>query len=458
MSLFSSALYRRSPRRFQEWLISLRAFSRNSLREGKRFEAELHDVLRAQSLSADELLRYQYDRMLALVRHAAEHVPYYKDLFRRKRISVDDFKTLEDFKALPLMSKEDVVKAGRSLLATNHRGMKFKGATSGTTGLSMIGFRDLNMVIRENAFMWRQMLWAGFKRGQRRAWIRGDMIVPATQASPPFWRLNHADNMLMMSSFHLSDANADAYIRMLEQFDPVLIQAYPSSIAFLARHLDSRRRVYRGASLKAVLTSSETLYDEQRQIIERAMRCRVFDRYGCFERVTSIDTCERGNYHISSDYGLVELIPQDDGSAEIVGTGFDNFLMPLLRYRTGDSVIPMEPDPNPDCSCGSSFPRIKRILGRIDDSIKTPDGRQIGMMVNMFDGLDNLWAGQVVQDSLDTIKVRVVPIRPLDDGARDNLVARARSLVGPDMNVEIDVVHDIPRTRNGKFRAVVCNI
>lgn len=458
MSLFSSALYRRSPRRFQEWLISLRAFSRNSLREGMRFEAEFNDVLRTQSLSADDLSRYQYDRMLALVRHAAEHVPYYKNLFRRERISVDDFKTLEDFKALPLMSKEDVVKAGRSLLATNHHGMKFKGATSGTTGLSMIGFRDLNMIIRENAFLWRQMLWAGFKRGQRRAWIRGDMIVPATQARPPFWRLNHADNMLMMSSFHLSDANADAYIRILEQFDPVLIQAYPSSIAFLARYLDSRRRVYRGASLKAVLTSSETLYDEQRQIIERAMRCRVFDRYGCFERVTSIDTCERGNYHISSDYGLVELIPQDDGSAEIVGTGFDNFLMPLLRYRTGDSVISMEPDPSPGCSCGSSFPRIKQILGRIDDSIKTRDGRQIGMMVNMFDGLDNLWAGQVVQDSLDTIKVRVVPIRPLDDGARDNLVARARSLVGPDMNVEIDVVHDIPRTRNGKFRAVVCNI
>lgn len=456
MSLFSSALYRRSPRRYQEWLISLRAFSRNSLREGKRFEAELNDVLRTQSLSVDELPRYQYGRMLALVRHAAEHVPYYKDLFRRERISVNDFKTLEDFKALPLMSKEDVVKAGRSLLATNHYGMKFKGATSGTTGLSMIGFRDLSMIIRENAFLWRQMLWTGYKRGQRRAWIRGDMIVPATQASPPFWRLNHADNMLMMSSFHLSDANADAYVRMLEQFDPVLIQAYPSSIAFLARYLDSRRRFYRGESLKAVLTSSETLYDEQRQIIERAMRCRVFDRYGCFERVTSIDTCERGNYHISSDYGLVELIPHDDGSAEIVGTGFDNFLMPLLRYRTGDSVIPMNPDPG--CSCGSSFPRITRILGRIDDSIKTPDGRQIGMMVNMFDGLDNLWAGQVVQDSFDAIKVRVVPIRPLDRVARDNLVSRARSLVGPDMKIEIDVVDEIPRTRNGKFRAVVCNI
>lgn len=456
MSLFSSALYRRSPRRFQEGLISLRAFSRNTLREGKRFEAELSRVLRTQSLSAQELVQYQYDRMLALVRHAAEHVPYYKELFRRERISVEDFKTLEDFRSLPLMSKEDVVKAGKALLARNHYGIRFKGATSGTTGLSLIGFRDLNTIIRENAFLWRQMLWAGFKKGQRRAWIRGDMIIPATQARPPFWRLNRADNMLMMSSFHLSDANADGYIRTLEQFDPVLIQAYPSSIAFLARYLDNRRRVYQGKSLRAVLTSSETLYDEQKQIIERAMRCRVFDRYGCFERVVSIDTCESGNYHISPDYGLVELIPQGDGSAEIVGTGFDNFLMPLLRYRTGDSVIPMDPDLG--CSCGLSFPRIRRILGRIDDSIKTPDGRQIGMMVNMFDGLDNLWAGQVVQDSLDTIKVRVVPIRPLDNGARENLVARARSLVGPDMKVEIDVVRDIPRTRNGKFRAVVCNV
>lgn len=456
MSLFDSALYRHSPRQCQEWFISLRALLRNSLRERSRFDAELDDVLKSQWLSADQLREYQYRKMLALVRHAADHVPYYKEMFHREHISVEDFKTLEDFTALPVMNKEDVIKAGKSLLATNHRGIKFKGATSGTTGLSMIGFRDLHMIVRENAFLWRQLCWAGFKRGQRRAWIRGDMIVPAVQLQAPFWRLNRTDNMLMMSSFHLSDTNAESYIRALEEFDPVVIQAYPSSIAFLARYLDREGRVYRGKSLRAVFMSSETLYQEQRRVIERAMRCRVFDRYGCFERVVSIDMCERGNYHIISDYGWVELIPQQDGSAEIVSTGFANFLMPLLRYRTGDSVTPIASPTG--CECGRAFPRVQHILGRIDDSIKTPDGRYIGMMVNMFDGLDNLWAGQVVQDVIDTIRVRVVPIRPLDRIARHDLVSRARSLVGPDMNVEIEVVDDIPRTRNGKFRAVVCNL
>jgi len=455
MAFFSSALYRHSPRWVQERCISLRARSRNLLREGARFEAELEEVLRTQRLSREQMRQYQFSRMLALVRHAAANVPYYRNLFRRENIAVEDFKTLEDFSAIPLMTKEDVVNAGKSLLATN-RGLTFRGATSGTTGLSMIGFRGLQTIIRENAFLWRQLRWAGFERGQRRAWIRGDMVAPAAQTRPPFWRMNRTDNMLMMSSFHLSEANGAAYIEALEAFDPVLIQAYPSSIAFLARYLENHGRVYRGASLKAVLVASETLYDDQRSVVERAMRCRVFDRYGCFEQVASVGTCERGSYHLMSDYALIELLPQDDGTAELVGTGFDNFAMPLLRYRTGDSVVPM--DPAARCACGMEFPLVRRILGRMDDSIKTPDGRQIGMMVNMFDGLDNLWAGQVVQDAVDTIRVRVVPIRPLDHGAKNNLVNRARSLVGPGMNIEVEVANEIPRTRNGKFRAVVCNI
>ena len=158
----------------------------------------------------------------------------------------------DDLSRLPLLTKQDVVKAGLALVARRAGLLRFKGTTSGSTGLSLTGYRDLRSIRYENAFIARQLSWAGMRRGDRRAWIRGDMVVPAGQGCPPFWRLNRADNMLMLSSFHLSEAHSPAYIAALEHFDPVIIQAYPSSIAFLARYLDGSGRRYRGRSLKGI--------------------------------------------------------------------------------------------------------------------------------------------------------------------------------------------------------------
>jgi phenylacetate-CoA ligase len=348
------------------------------------------------------------------------------------------------------------MEAGSSILAEGWVGPKFRGATSGTTGLSMIGYRDLNAINRENAFLARQLSWAGYRHGDKRAWIRGDMVTPASQKVPPFWRKNSADNMLMMSSFHLSEQTAQGYITALEAFNPVVIQAYPSSIAFLARFLETIGRRYGGANLRGIVTSSETLQDEQHKVIEKAMGCRVFDWYGSFERVAAIGTCEHGHYHLMSDYSYVELIPHTDGKAEIVGTGFFNGLMPLVRYRIGDVVIP-EPSEF-RCPCGRAFPSIRSIQGRMDDYIVTPDGRHIGMMANMFDGVDFLLEGQVIQDQRDALRVLVVPVRALSKGDLEDLERRARFLVGGDMRIGIEVVDDIPRTRAGKLQVVVRNM
>ena len=38
--------------------------------------------------------------------------------------------------------------------------------------------------------------------------MRGDMIVPAAQREPPYWRMNRAENMLMLSSYHLAESSA----------------------------------------------------------------------------------------------------------------------------------------------------------------------------------------------------------------------------------------------------------
>jgi len=260
----------------------------------------------------------------------------------------------------------------------------------------------------------------------------------------------------MLSSYHLSPGNGAAYIEALERFDPVLLQAYPSSISYLARWLEEHDRVYRGPSLRGIVTSSETLSPADRQVITERFGCRVFDWYGAFERVAAIGTCEHGNYHVLEDYGCVEFEPNGDGTANLIGTGFGNRSMPLIRYRADDVVVPA--DPGYRCPCGRSFRVVERVLGRVDDVIRTPDGRHVVMLDWIFAGLFGLMEAQVVQEKLDEVRIRIVAGGEFGFADEQALLARALERLGPRVRIRIERVAQIERTRNGKFRQIISRL
>jgi phenylacetate-CoA ligase len=437
-------------------MLSMRAHFRNSVRERRRFQQVLGDILESQWYSREQLKELQWRTVRRLIRHAVENVPYYQSLFSHHGLHVENINSLDDLHTIPFLTKQDILKFDRQLIAGNVNSVTIKANTSGSTGTPLVLAQDRETVIRENAFIWRQLKWAGFKHGQRRVWLRGDMIVPFEQKEPPFWRKCSVDNMLMMSSYHLSESNAAAYIDALEQFDPVLIQAYPSSIAYLARFLEVSGRPYRGSSLKSVVTASETLTDNDRDLIERWLHCRVFQQYGSAERVTMIHTCEKGRYHIDSDYGFTELVPIGDGTYEIVGTGFNNWLMPLIRYRSGDTL--QIPESEEDCPCGRMLPIVTKINGRMDDYLKTVDGRKIGRLDHIFKGISHVAEAQLVQERIDKVTIRLVPFKKFSDEDRKRLVNNAKDRLGKEMTIGVEIVNEIPRTRSGKFRAVICNV
>jgi phenylacetate-CoA ligase len=438
--------YRHSLIWAQELLISAKSSLRGMMREGRAFEAMAANIDESQWWSQRELRNFQSRKLRAIVESGARNVPYYRDKYRWLGL---DFETLEfpdAIATLPLITKADVREGGKSLISERKRGPLFSGSTSGTTGAPLTLYQDLPAINRENAFIWRQLGWAGLRRGDRRAWMRGDMIVPATQEKPPYWRVNRAENMLMLSSYHLSESAAPAYLDALTRFDPVVIQAYPSSIGFLAAWMLSARPSYRGKSLRGIVTSSETLSDIQRGEIETAFGCRVFDWYGQFERVAAIGTCEQGRHHLLTDYSYVEMLPADDGLFELVGTGFNNLSMPLIRYRCGDFVRPAPAKER--CACGRLFPLIEQVIGRVDDSIKLADGRSIGRLDHLFKGVEGILEAQIL----------VVPSETFSDRTRETLRHNARYRLGDAIVPEIRVVDMIPRTKNGKFRGVVCNV
>ena len=80
--------------------------------------------------------------------------------------------------------------------------------------------------------------------------------------------------------------------------------------------------------------------------------------------------------------------------------------MPLLRYRLGDVAIAEADVP---CACGRAMPRIRKVVGRLDDILFVPQRGYVGRLDPVFKGLENIIETQIIQETLDTIRVLLVP-------------------------------------------------
>jgi phenylacetate-CoA ligase len=177
------------------------------------------------------------------------------------------------------------------------------------------------------------------------------------------------------------------------------------------------------------------------------------------EMVAAASECESGLLHLWPEAGYLELMNDDQGvgpeAGELITTGLINPDMPLIRYRAGDRIV--QPIRNHDCSCGRTLPLLPAIEGRSDDVLYTKDGRRIGRLDPVFKTDLPILEAQIIQESLDLIKIRIVPAPGFSEEAARPIVARLQERMGP-IEVVLESTQEIPREPNGKFRAVICNL
>lgn len=442
--MFTSKLYKSSPLFIQNTLLSCRAFLRKKLRENTDCEM-LTQKLQTHEFSYELLNKYIDKTLSDVVTNANETIDYYKG-------------TGTDITKYPYIEKSTVNSHKDKFLSPQKKGAVIKGATSGTTGAPLVIPQGIESVITEQAFVNRGLAWAGFKKGDKRAWIRGDMIVPLEQKQLPFWRYSYFENMIMLSSFHMAPQNLQSYINAMVDFGVQVIQAYPSSIVTLAKYLEVNNEYYPG-EIKSIVTSSESLTREDKQLIETRFKCTVFDWYGLFERVAAIASCEQGRYHILTDYSYIELLPAgktEDGRdrAEIIGTNFNNSLYPLIRYKTGDHVILSN---EKSCPCGRVFPIVESIEGRVGDYLIAENGQKVHILNHIPKGVNGLLGTQFLQKESMRIEVLVICNNNFIEDEKLKLINNVKERLGSKMDVTITVVDNFIRTKNGKMRQAICD-
>jgi phenylacetate-CoA ligase len=359
---------------------------------------------------------------------------------------------------LPVLDKQTLREQRDQFIAERER-MYWRNQTSGSTGTSLLVDLNARTYKLIMALLVDHEEQHGIRPGHPRATFAGRVIQPPEHNRPPFWRYNRADNQTLFSTLHLSDENMPHYLRQLEKVQPMEIIGYPSAIYLVAEYC-LRHRVTPQIRPAAVVTNSETLFDWQRETIEKAFRCHVADYYGVAEGVVFASQCSAGQYHFNPLLGIVEFLRSDgsiasDGEpARLVCTTLTNTVMPLLRYEVGDEAIRAVGS----CPCGLEYPAAQSILGRVDDAVVTRDGRSIGRLDHIFKGLEGVRECQIIQEEVDLIVLKIVRDVSFSQTSEHVLKENLWARLGHEMRVHIDFVERIPRTARGKFKGVVSNL
>lgn len=458
MSKFFDRAYSVSP----VWLQQLAVASYGVWWYRKRFGADFHRLAKEfksrDRWAAHQFEQYQSAQLTRLI-HAASQSPYYRSIFRERAISAT-MPPGEFLRTMPPLAKEILRTRARDLLTVRELpkdAIVFR--SSGTTGTPTEIFYTPEFHALEVAVpAARNLGWAGIGHRDRRVMLGVRKVCNFDQRRPPFWRFSPAENLAYASVYHLSPKFLPDYMAFFRRFKPTTVMGYPSALYTLAQYALAYNDM--PAPAKGVFTTSETVTPSIRQAVEKAWSCRIYDRYGAVEGCMFASQCEFGQYHVSPEVGIVEIVDAHGNPAppgvpgEVLCTGLQNMLQPLIRYRIGDVAAWSV---HQTCPCGREMPILEGIDGRIEDMCETPDGRQILRFDTIFKGVENLKQAQVVQESRTMFVINVVPA----DGFGDRDIGKIRenmTLHVGEVEVRIAAVPEIPRTASGKFRAVICKL
>lgn len=428
------------------------------LADAKNGSDRLHEAARlraSQWWPRPQLDALRNERLARIARHAMVTVPFYREHWHGAPVPA----TIADLAAVPLVRKQHLREHRERMLAESvDRHSLISAKTGGSTGTSLHLMFDDACQQRRNAAAIRSDEWAGWKLGASVGALWGNPPVPATARA----RLRSVlhQRMRFLDTMRLDDVVVGAFVQALRESRTRVLFGHAHSLFRFAESV--QRQGLEPPPLRGIVSTSMMLIRPERELIERVLRCRVTDRYGCEEVGLIASECERHDgFHVNEEHVVVELVDAD-GRAVAPGemglvcvTDLNNYAMPLIRYVVEDLAIAM-PEP---CVCGRALARLERIVGRTADFLKRADGALVAgvsLVERTLTAIPGIAQLQLVQDAPGTINANLVPDRHFDDDSARRLVNELRAGLGQDICVTVTKMGELPREANGKYRFAIC--
>ena len=327
-----------------------------------------------ETLEPERLLGHQWRRFRGMAEELLASNQFVGRKWRAAGVrSVEDLRSWDDFRRLPLTEKEELVDDqtsnppfGTNLTYAVERYVRVH-QTSGTSG------SPLRWLDTQESWEWWARCW-GFV-------LRGAGVGPADRVFFPFsfglfigfWA--GFEGALALGALAIPGGGQDSPTRLawMEALGATVLVCTPSYALHLAEVARERGIDLSKLPVRITLHAGEpgAGIPAVRARIEDGWGARAFDHGGMTEMgAYGYECTQQAGLHVNESEFIVEVIdpataaPARDG--ELVLTNLGRVGSPVVRYRTGDHVRLAEAP----CPCSRTFRRLEGgILGRLDDML-----------------------------------------------------------------------------------------
>ncbi len=327
-----------------------------------------------EKASKEDIKEFQEKKLKELLVYLSENSPYYKALFQKENININEVNSIEDLQKIPVTSKTDLQQYNDDFFCVPMHKIIDYATTSGTLG-SPVTFgltdEDLERLAYNEAI---SFACAGIKEG--------DVVQLMTTMDRRF--MAGLAYFLGLRKLKAGVIRVGAGIPELQwdsilKYKPKYLIAVPSFLLKMIEYAEHNNIDYNNSSIEGVVCIGESLRNQDfspsilAEKITDKWKINLYSTYASTEMSTAFTECEAfsgGHHH--PELIITEILDDNDNpvadgeSGELTITTLGVEGMPLLRFKTGD-IVKLHQEP---CQCGRNTNRIGPVVGRKQHMIK----------------------------------------------------------------------------------------
>ncbi|MET9643127.1 phenylacetate--CoA ligase PaaK [Streptomyces syringium] len=386
----------------------------------------------AERLSHEELAALQLNRLRSTLRHAYDHVDFYRRSFDAAGVHPEDCRSLADLALFPFTTKADLrAEYPFGMFAVPRAEVRRVHASSGTTGEpTVVGYTERDLDTWADVVA-RSIRAAGGRPGETVHVAYGYGLFTGGLGA------HYGAERLGCTVVPASGGMTARQVRIIVDFRPEVIMVTPSYMLTLLDEFERQGVDPRSTSLRVGIFGAEPWGEGMRREIEDRFAIDAVDIYGLSEVIgpgvaqECVET--KDGPHIWEDHFYPEIVDPltgapvpEGGHGELVFTSLTKEAMPVVRYRTRDLTRLLPGTARP------AFRRMEKITGRSDDMV-------------ILRGV-NLFPAQIEEIVLGTPGIAPhFQLRLTREGRLDGLTVRAEARQGATPEQRAAAASDIVR-------------
>ena len=335
------------------------------LLNGFPIQKAINKLTRIHEIEEEDYKKYINEQKRKIVAYHLKNNSFYKAIVKDKNCNWNN---------LPILSKNDLQISLEERLSNNFTKSKvFTNKTSGSTGNPFFFAKDkfahaLTWAIIENRFNWHDIY---FKKQARIYGIPKQKIPKLKERIKDFF-----SNRYRFDVFDLTDEAFKGWLQKFSKVKFVYLNGYTTVLVAFAKYLVSQNIVLKNicSTLKACVVTSEMLFPEDKELLEKSFGITVINEYGASELDLIAFENTKGEWILNSETLYIEIVDDNNNLVEdgtvghIIITSLYNKANPFIRYRIGDKGAIRK--------LSSKKIILEKLEGRSEDFIVLPSGKK----------------------------------------------------------------------------------